>query len=159
MARPKAEAFAGIAALFGADRARVAAVASELEAPAMSLLLEVTAIVAFGFGFGSSGPDGSRSRRTVRSGAEPAGRTDDGGTMPDRPDVPGPSDGGRTMSKAETLAYLRTLRTVGQAMPTQAELAGRTGRPKQTISDWLKQWERTGEIPPRRAAGRTKQIA
>lgn len=51
VARPRAEAFATAAAVFGFDRRRVEAAATVLEPFAYSLLLELAAIVAFGYGF------------------------------------------------------------------------------------------------------------
>lgn len=53
IARPKASALAEAAAVFGLDRRKVETAATVLEPFAFSLLLEITAIVAFGFGFGS----------------------------------------------------------------------------------------------------------
>jgi len=50
-ARPKAEAFAEAASIFGFDRSKVVTIATILEPFAYSLLLELTAIVAFGYGF------------------------------------------------------------------------------------------------------------
>jgi hypothetical protein len=173
VARPKAQAFAELAAVFGADRGKIEHAASVLEPPAYSFLLELTAIVAFGFGFGQSASQhGNRTenrtadRTNIRLNAavtapdaprqpdtEPDGRTDGGSPHDGLKPPPG------RMSKAQTLDYLRTLRTVGQSLPTQAELTQRTGRPKQTISDWLGEWERSGEIQPRRTVSRTKQLA
>jgi hypothetical protein len=51
VARPKARAFGEAAAIFGFDAAKVEAGATVLEPFAFSLLLELAAIVAFGFGF------------------------------------------------------------------------------------------------------------
>lgn len=62
VARPRAHAFAEAAAVFGFDRLRVEAAASTLEPFAYSLLLELTAIVAFGFGFGHA-----RTRNPVQA--------------------------------------------------------------------------------------------
>ena len=53
-ARPRADALAEVMAVAGYDRTRVAALASTLEPFAFSLLLELTAIVAFGYGFAGS---------------------------------------------------------------------------------------------------------
>lgn len=50
-ARPRAEAAGDLLALFGYDKAKVVALASELEPFALSLLFEITAIVAFSHGF------------------------------------------------------------------------------------------------------------
>lgn len=57
VARPKATALAEAAAVFGFDRKKIETAATVLEPFAFSLLLEITAIVAFGFGFGSHRPD------------------------------------------------------------------------------------------------------
>lgn len=50
-ARPKAEAFATAAAVFGYDKKKIETAATVLEPFAYSLLLELTAIIAFGYGF------------------------------------------------------------------------------------------------------------
>ena len=68
-----------------------------------------------------------------------------------------PDRGARSRSEAE--ADLLTLLAIGQSVPSQAALAARWSRPKQTVSDWLGEWERAGLIPARRQHGRTKSLA
>lgn len=56
IARPKARALAEAAVIFGFDQRQIETAASVLEPFAYSLLLELSAIVAFGFGFGHNRP-------------------------------------------------------------------------------------------------------
>lgn len=62
------------------------------------------------------------------------------------------------MTRDEALAYLQTRIALGRSVPSQAQLAAEVGRPEQTVSDWLKRWERDGAIPTRRAEGRVKVV-
>lgn len=76
---------------------------------------------------------------------------------------PGPSER-RTVrrgpsGKEACLAELVTMLALGQSVPSQRTLAEKWNRPKQTISDWLREWERAGLIPPRRTVGREKALA
>lgn len=64
---------------------------------------------------------------------------------------------GRT-AKEEAHADLLTQIGLGKAF-SQDELAERWNRPKQTISDWMREWDRAGLIPTRRTVGRFKMIA
>jgi hypothetical protein len=41
-------------------------------------------------------------------------------------------------------------------IPSQDALASDWNRPKQTVSDWLKEWRRIGIIPPPIRTGRYK---
>lgn len=68
-----------------------------------------------------------------------------------------PSGGQHT--KDEALADLLTMLALGQSVPSQRTLAERWGRPKQTVSDWLREWEGDGLIPARRQVGREKMLA
>ncbi len=63
------------------------------------------------------------------------------------------------LSKIEAHADLCTLLALGRSIPAQRELADRWHRPKQTVSDWLSDWERSGVIPTRRKVGREKMLA
>lgn len=78
---------------------------------------------------------------------------------PDRP-VPRTKPAGPSgKSREEAEADLLTMLALGLSVPSQRTLADRWGRPKQTVSDWLKDWERSGTIPARQQVGREKAIA
>jgi len=70
----------------------------------------------------------------------------------------GPS-GGQSVTREQAEADLITLLALGQSVPSQRTLAERWHRPKQTVSDWLREWERDGLIPARRQIGREKMLA
>lgn len=113
------------------------------------------------------------ARRTVRTegpGAAPAGRSGRGTKARSekaesfRPlSDQGRGRSGRTVrqgrEKAACLAELVTGLALGQSVPSQRTLADRWQRPKQTVSDWLGEWEAAGLIPPRRTVGREKALA
>lgn len=66
----------------------------------------------------------------------------------------------RRTEKEEALAYLTTQLALGRTFPSQDTLAGLWNRPKQTVSDWLKEWSEAGLIPtPRRTVGRFKMLS
>ena len=157
-ARPKAQALADLLAVFGYDRAKVEAVAGVLEAPAYSLTLEIMAIAAFGFGFRRrKEPDGPASGKPDR----PA-RPDDPAGGPDRPGTNvvalRPAAIPTRIERSEALADLRSMLKGGLSVPSQQALADRWGRPKQTVSDWLRDWEASGRIPRRTVSGRAKAV-
>lgn len=81
---------------------------------------------------------------------------------PDGPDQ-GPRGGARMLpkpgsglSKADALDDLMQRLADGQTIPSQEALADDWGRPKQTVSDWLREWRRIGIIPQPVQAGRCK---
>ena len=96
-------------------------------------------------------PDHPKTRR--RPGRDPD-RPGGQGNHPESPDPPR----GPVMTRDEALAYLQTRIALGRSVPSQAQLAAEVGRPEQTVSDWLKRWERDGAIPTRRAEGRVKVV-
>jgi hypothetical protein len=74
-------------------------------------------------------------------------------------DRPGPKAGptGPTgLSKEQALADILDRLGQGMTIPSQDALASDWGRPKQTVSDWLKEWRRIGIIPPPIRTGRYK---
>jgi hypothetical protein len=99
---------------------------------------------------GSDGPAGRSGADEVASHARDvvrdAGRGVAGRTVGVGPD------------KAACLAALVTDLALGRTVPSQRALAERWGRPKQTVSDWLGEWEASGLIPPRRTVGRAKAL-
>jgi hypothetical protein len=72
---------------------------------------------------------------------------------PDRPKKPGPSGG---KSKAEALDDLMQRLADGRTIGSQDELASDWNRPKQTVSDWMREWRRIGVIPAATPTGRCK---
>lgn len=103
-------------------------------------------------------PNAPADRRTVREApttpAEPSGTTR------------APSAGARLvraepsarLDKQRACADLLTRLALGQSVPAQDELARSWGRPKSTVSDWLREWEGAGLIPARRTVGRRKVL-
>lgn len=123
--------------------------------------LATIGFLAFGFGHGPAarrqhrpGPSGICDQTPVKVWSTP---------LPDRPEArnkpAGPSGGQSGKSREEAEADLLTMLALGQSVPSQRTLADRWGRPKQTVSDWLGDWERSGTIPARRQVGREKAIA
>lgn len=155
VARPKASAFAEAAAVFGFDRARVETAATILEPFAYSLLLELTAIVAFGFGFShrATVAKADVSRATVRA------------TVAEMPAPTPPKPGNRrpvvvrsVATRAAAEADVIQLIGRGQPLPSQDTLARRWGVHKGTASKWLADFEARGIIA-RHADGRRKIVA
>lgn len=62
------------------------------------------------------------------------------------------------LSKDKALIDLKDRLSRGASYNSQDELAESWGRPKQTVSDWLGEWERLGLIPPRLKNARCKSI-
>lgn len=134
---PKAEKFAEILGLFGADKAQTRAVLSLLEPFLYTLLFEYGSIVAWGYAF----------RR--RSASSPAERS------PNR----GRGRKVRRYTKEDAAADLVTRLALGERFGSQDELRARYGVAKATMSDWLRDWEASGLIPARLRLGRRKQLA
>ncbi|HMN37562.1 MAG TPA: hypothetical protein PKD49_07620 [Hyphomicrobium sp.] len=100
-------------------------------------------------------PDGRRTADIVRL-PRPNGPDSPG---PDRSKRPGPSglsgpSGG--LSKAAAFDDLMQRLADGRTIGSQDALASDWGRPKQTVSDWLREWRRAGVIPPPVQSGRCK---
>jgi hypothetical protein len=134
---PKAERFAEILALFGADKAQAKAALSLLEPFLYTLLFEYGSIVAWGCAF---------RRRSASSSAE---------RSPNR----GAGSKVRRFTKEEATADLVTRLALGERFGSQDELRERYGVVKSTMSDWLKDWEADGLIPGRLQTGRRKALA
>lgn len=157
IARPKAAAFAEVVAIVtGADRARIEAVAATLEPVAYSTLLELTAIVAFGFGFAHG------NRRTVAVQAQPTEKqgqqlaTVKAASNDDTPPKP-PGNRRRVVTKAAAEADVIELVRSGP-LPSQETLATRWGCHPGTASKWCSDFERRGIIT-RQTIGRRKTVA
>lgn len=88
-------------------------------------------------------------------------RPDSGGSS-DRNDRPGPKKPGPTgpigLSKAQALDDLMQRLADGRTIGSQDELAADWNRPKQTVSDWLREWRRIGVIPAPVKTGRCKSF-
>lgn len=78
---------------------------------------------------------------------------------PPRTPVPWGRYLGAPLSRSAALADLGHWLARGTTIPSQTALCQRWGRPKQTVSDWLKAWEAAGLIPRRRTDGRRKTLA
>lgn len=146
----KADRAAQLAALlFGADSKHVKAVLVLVEPFLMTMLFEVTAITAFGYGFGH--------RRAVPM--MPA-RAEVALPPPVTPNVrvlaPAPQ-GVATATKEQALADLQRLLASGAVIASQDILVQRWGVRKGTVSKWISEWEADGLLA-RAADGRCKQI-
>lgn len=76
---------------------------------------------------------------------------------PDRPKRPGPKSG-EPWSKEEVEQYVVTELAFGRSIPSQQALKELSGRPKQTISDWVREWTKRGIIPAPTPNGRCKMV-
>lgn len=65
---------------------------------------------------------------------------------------------GPGLSKSEALDDIVRRLADGQTIPSQEALADDWERPKQTVSDWLREWRRIGIIPKSVQVGRCKAI-
>jgi hypothetical protein len=162
---PAAEQFATSAAAFGYDKGKVAAGAGLAFPYMLTLFFEFGTIWCFARAFGPN-----RQRRHLPTPAETAQTSFEAGPSVDRrwfgpddrngptpkPDRPAP--GGR-LSKTETLQHVLFELALGRTFPSQDTLVGLSGRPKQTVSDWCRDWERQRLIPARTQAGRCKVLA
>lgn len=158
VARPKAAAFAEAAAVFGFDRARVETAVTILEPFAYGLLMEMTAIVAFGFAFA-----GNRRLAAPATVAEADVSRATGGNRQPRPQPPKPGnrrpvDVRTVASRAAAEADVIQLVSRGERLPSQDTLARRWGVHKATASKWLADFEQRGLIL-REWDGRHKQVA
>lgn len=79
-----------------------------------------------------------------------------GGPGPDRPRRPGPSGG---LTKEAALSDLLSRLADGRTIPSNETLVSDWDRPKQTVSDWMREWRRIGIIPAAIPAGRCKATA
>jgi hypothetical protein len=75
---------------------------------------------------------------------------------PDRPEQIRPDNSTNPASKEDALASLLTDLALGRTFGSQEELAARFGRPRSTVSDWVREWQKSGLIPKRRKRGRNK---
>ncbi|WP_414461790.1 hypothetical protein [Hyphomicrobium sp. DY-1] len=69
-----------------------------------------------------------------------------------RPVPPGPTG----LSKDQALADMLRRLSEGERIPSQDSLAADWGRPKQTVSDWMREWRRIGVVPAPVRTGRYK---
>jgi hypothetical protein len=157
-ARPKAEAAAEALAVLGFNRARVANAATIFEPFAYSLLLELTAIVAFGYGFGHGNQVSPAPAISATVAATIKAR------QPEETDNPRPPGNRRPIAvksvatKAAAEADIIQLVARGEPLPSQDTLATRWQVHKGTASKWLGDFERRGLIV-RQWDGRNKRLA
>jgi len=102
---------------------------------------------------GSFGRSGHNSDRRGPDCGPERGGNGGGRRNPDRPKRPGPSGG---LSKADAFDDLMQRLADGRTIGSQDELAVDWHRPKQTVSDWLREWRRSGVVPPPVQSGRCK---
>jgi hypothetical protein len=75
-----------------------------------------------------------------------------GGRRSPSPNKPGPTG----LSKAQALDDIMQRMADGRTIDSQDTLAADWNRPKQTVSDWLREWRRIGVIPAPVRTGRCK---
>lgn len=73
--------------------------------------------------------------------------------IPPPPRKPSPR---RLTDKQKALSDLLDRLAYGETIPSQEALVIEWGRPKQTVSDWMKEWRRIGVIPAATKTGRCK---
>lgn len=84
-----------------------------------------------------------------------ANRRTDGPSKPDKkPDTPKPTRGGPGLTKAQALDDIMQRLADGRTINSQDELAEAWNRPKQTVSDWMREWRKIGVIPQPVQTGR-----
>jgi hypothetical protein len=166
----QAAAMADIAALFGfVNKARTIAALTLICPFLKTLFFEIGSIVSLGFAFRAAPelpqPTDQVGQSDFPAVAEPDevirlfGPGSDSGPTPKRPDSPkkpGPSDG---LSKSEALDDLMQRLADGRTIESQDALAADWRRPKQTVSDWMREWRRIGVIPAATPTGRRKATA
>lgn len=148
IAPSKARPFAEAMGVLGLNAAQIEKAAVVFEPFAFSLLFELTAIVAFSYGFG-----GQRQSRAVAPVYMPE-------SLPSvRIEPPRGGGGVKVMNRDDALADLKALLKAGQEPESQDWLAERWGVQKGTASKWLSRWETEGELPGnRRTEGRRKTV-
>ena len=175
---PEAENFAALAAVFGAEKAKVKA-ASILIVPFLqTLLFELGSILCLGFAFrhrpAEKTSDAERPSDTARPTpdtlTDEAGQSDYPSLTPTqahnviamiRPSDdhdPKPPKKSRRYRRDEALADITGRIERGDTYHSQRQLADQYGVPYQTLSDWMTAWEAEGLIV-RRKEGRRMAIA
>ena len=171
---PNADKMAELLAIItGATQAKIKHVLLLIEPFTYATIFELAALVSFGFAFGSAYRRANRRRDSEQSSfSVPNARQfhnvvalygsdqpKDGSAVaepkPNR-SPNGPKFG--KLSKAEAEQYVVTELAFGRTIPSQDALAAHCGRAKSTISDWLREWERSGIIPARMVRGRCKVV-
>lgn len=89
--------------------------------------------------------------------ARPAART----SVPaivrdDEPETDSPAPGPSRTEKDKALSEVLGMLADGRTIPSQDYLAEHWERPKQTVSDWMREWRRIGVIPSETRTGRCK---
>jgi len=135
----------------------------------LSFAANALAAVLIGFGARNSTNENSSNDDAAQSDFDPTladnivrfYRPDNGGPN-NRPDRPGPKKPGPTgpigLSKGQALDDLMQRLADGRTIGSQDELAADWNRPKQTVSDWLREWRRIGVIPAPVKTGRCKSL-
>lgn len=180
---PEAENFAALAAVFGADKAKVKA-ASILVVPFLQTgLYEFGAIVGLFFAFrhrkaatvaerkpvtpaeqSDFTTDDIDAARQLGIGGEPGtgnwGNSGNGGEVFRGSTKKGGNGGGkRVYARSEALLDLTRRLASGETVAAQDELAAAWGVDKSTVSKWLKQWRGDDRIPASQRVGRCHRLA
>lgn len=183
---PEAENFANIAAVFGADKARVKAAALLLVPFLTTALFEFGAIVGFAFAFRhhpetrklkAEQPrkplspseqsdfcgDDIEEARKLGIGGKPGrgnwGNSGNGGAKPTpKPGHPGNGGGQKVYSKAEALLDITRRLASGETVPSQDVLASAWNVNKSTVSKWLKRWREDDLVPEAQRVGRCHRL-
>ncbi len=150
---------AALALMTGRSEARMRAAVGDILPALFGILVELAALACAKYGWSvpqASGPSGS-DRAAVSSG-DKSDDQPDGRPGPRRPQpriLPDDQPDGR---KQQVLASLLTDLGLGRSAPSQRDLCERFVIPRSTMSDWLREWERSGIIPARRTVGRCKAL-
>lgn len=151
----KADKIGQLAAVLGFEAKRASHLVELVEPLLVPLLLELSAIVALGFGF-------APRRRAVAPVAQPVAEQPRASATGDNPQPPKPGNRQPATRSVATkaLAEAEVIRLVarGERLPSQDHLATRWGVHKGTVSKWCSDWETRGLIA-RQWDGRHNQIA
>lgn len=170
-----------IALATGRDPATVLATVGQLLPALLGIVLELAALACAKYGWSPQA-----ARLAMQPVIQPASQSDYPAITPAeaaaaarffRPDDSGHSGGqsggagpsgprrgpshspGSEPRKSEVISALIADLSAGRTYGSQRELSERFGVPRSTLSDWLREAESAGTMPPRRTVGRCKMLA
>lgn len=179
---PEAENFANLAAVFGADKAKVKAGAMLIVPFLTTALFEFGAIVGFAFAFRHrkpetvetvaeraplspaeqsdfSGADIDEARQLGIGGEPGAGNWGNSGNGGGSKPRNGGNGGGRqTYSREMALLDLTRRLASGETVDAQDDLAAAWNVDKSTVSKWMKRWRADDRIPAAQRVGRCHRL-
>lgn len=158
VATTKAGPFADAMGVLGFDRQKVEVIVSTFEPFSYSLLFELTAIVAFGFGFAPATVSKAATLPATVANVTATVANDDSGPKPPRGGQRATVATRRVATCDAARADVIQLVQRGEPLPSQDTLAARWGCHKATASKWLARFEAEGHIA-RRIEGRRKAVA